>query len=339
MYWHLHLRIRPWCFVWRGKFARNAARLEAKAYEARGLSTTVISSDYDEVNCAYRDLLNFDALTKGFFMTSPAVVRLPDGSDVAGSELTCEGCGSDMAGHSCAGSGAAGSTGSVTYARRTGPRAPVASIPVCVHCGGRIHQNLSAAAVNAECMTRQYALDTGMMTDPNGRLPVLTLEMMGDINAWGLGLSIPLTYGKMASSAGGASTYAGLRPKTGRRKKVVAAAPGSQIQDMADEESEAIMVNGDEGVTVKPKRVRKPKIVARPASDFADVEEIDEAVSNGVVPLPEILMHQMDEDDAAAVAPEATSEQDEAPVEAEEQARQSRAERRAARKALLAGAS
>lgn len=322
-YWHTHIERYPWCV---GAFNTEiqAKKTAADFFFMWSDRTTVISSDYGTMICPYYKLMEYHE------MTSPTMVRLPDGSDVAGSELTCEGCGSDMAGHSCAGGGAAGSTGSVTYARRTGPRAPVASIPVCVHCGGRLHQNLSAAAVNAECMTRQYALDNGMMTDPNGRLPVLTLEMMGDINAWGLGLSAPLTYGKMASSAGGASTYAGLRPKTGRRKKVVAAAPGSQIQDMADEEP-SIMVNGDEGVTVKPKRVRKPKTI-NPVT--AELDAIDESLSNGYASdsVPET-------DDAPASSVEATSEQDEAPVADSEEARQSRAERRAARKALLAGKS
>lgn len=164
-------------------------------------------------------------------MTTPAVIRLPDGTDVDGETLLCEGCGSDVANHACAGGTATPSA--PVYVRRTGPRAPISSIPQCAHCGGRIHQNLSAAAVNAECLTRQYAMDTGLMTDPNARLPVLTLEMMKDIYEWGERLATPPTYGKMDSSAGGASTYAGLRPKTGRKTRATAAAPGSQIQDVA----------------------------------------------------------------------------------------------------------
>lgn len=263
-------------------------------------------------------------------------VTLPDGSVADGTDVICDGCGSNLADHSCGGSGAAGSTGSVTYARRTGPRAPVASIPSCVHCGGRIHQNLSGIAVNDECITRQYALDQGLMTDPNGRLPIHlgSPEGMGDIATWAASLSTPITYGKMLSSAGGAGTYAGLRPKTGRKKKIVAAAPGAQIQDMADEEAGAV-VSENGKAPAKPKRVRKGKVTI--VNPMVGAEEIailvpEEEASNGYDSntVPET-------DEAAVVAPEATSERDEAaPDNGSEAARQSRAERRAAVKAKLA---
>lgn len=197
-------------------------------------------------------------------MTTPAVIRLPNGTDVDGATLLCEGCGSDVAGHACAGASAPAAP---VYVRRTGPRAPISSIPQCAHCGGRIHQNLSAAAVNAECLTRQFAMDTGLMTDPNGRLPVLTLEMMKDIADWGLRLSVPPTYGKMDSAAGGASTYAGLRPKTGRKTKAVAAAPGSQVQDLAkdieiedfDEDEEVLPAAPSVAPAQKAKTAKKAK--------------------------------------------------------------------------------
>jgi hypothetical protein len=256
-------------------------------------------------------------------MTSPAMVRLPDGSDINSADLTCESCGADMAGHACG--GAVGTTGSVTYSRSTGPRKPVSAHPTCAHCGGRVHFNMGATAVNAECLNRQYSLDVGEMTDPSARLPVLTIERMKDIVEWAGALASPPTYGKMESAAGGAGTYSGLRVKTGRKKKVVPAAPGAQIQDMAADESEAI--NADESETpVKEKKSRKGKgkttVIVSPTVDASEEIVLDPDSTNGSNAIDQI------EEGMAANEPS---------VPDEEQARKDRAERRAARKALLAG--
>jgi hypothetical protein len=236
-----------------------------------------------------------------------------------GSDLVCEGCGSDLAGHSCG--GAAGSTGSVTYSRSTGPRKPVSAHPTCAHCGGRVHFNMGATAVNAECLNRQYSLDVGEMTDPSARLPVLTIERMKEIVEWAGALASPPTYGKMESAAGGAGTYSGLRVKTGRKKKVVPAAPGAQIQDMAADEEGAV---AESETPVKAKKSRKGKgkttVIVSPTVDASEEIVLD---ADGIE-----LTNGKD-----TVAEQAV----EASVPDEEQARKDRAERRAARKALLAG--
>lgn len=202
-------------------------------------------------------------------MTTPAVIRLPNGTDVDGATLLCEACGTDVANHACAGGSPAPVVVPV-YVRRAGPRAPISSIPQCAHCGGRIHQNLSAAAVNAECLTRQFALEVGLMADPNARLPVLTLEMMKDIYDWGSRRATPPTYGKMDSSAGGASTYAGLRPKTGRKTKAAPAAPGSQIQDLAQDVE---IEDFDEDEEVVPAAPSVPSVPKAKKAKNTPVEE------------------------------------------------------------------
>jgi hypothetical protein len=182
---------------------------------------------------------------------------------------------------------------------------------------------MSGTAVNAECLTRQFSLDTGLMTDPNGRLPVLTLEMMADIVAWAKTLASPPTYGKIESAAGGAGTYSGLRVKTGRKKKVVPAAPGAQIQDMAADE-EGVVAESETPVKTKKSRKGKGKttVIVSPAVDASEEIVLDSEATNGS------NAEDPAEDVASAV---------EASVPDEEQARKDRAERRAARKALLAG--
>jgi hypothetical protein len=312
-WWHVHHASRPWCRVYT---ARSPAYQEARRLsEADYGKVGVYSSDYDEQTCPYRDLM------RGTNMTSPAMVRLPDGSDINSADLTCESCGADMAGHACG--GAAGTTGSVTYSRSTGPRKPVSAHPTCAHCGGRVHFNMGATAVNAECLNRQYSLDVGEMTDPSARLPVLTIERMKDIVEWAAALASPPTYGKMESAAGGAGTYSGLRVKTGRKKKVAPAAPGAQIQDMAADEA----INADESeAPVKAKKSRKGKgkttVIVSPTVDASEEMVLDPEATNG-----SDVVEQAEE--VAATA--------EANVPNEEQARKDRAERRAARKALLAG--
>lgn len=265
-------------------------------------------------------------------MSAPTLVRMSDGHDIEGSSLTCEGCGSDVASHTCVGEETPAPT--VVRTRSTGPRKAPTEHPECPHCHGRIHFSMSGTAINAECLTRQYAVDKGLMTDPNGRLPVLTLEMMKEIHDWGISLSVPPTYGKMESAAGGAATYSGLRPKTGRKKKVQAAGPGAQIQDIAD--GIEVELDDDEVVPVAPKakKTRKPKV--NPASETGEEVNMDYAaletevaayyadtpekpVFVGEVPLDEYVEQQAE---AEALDPE-------------EEKRQRREERKARRKALL----
>lgn len=254
-------------------------------------------------------------------------IHLPDGSDVNAADATCEGCGSPMTDHSCGGTGT-GAAPARVYVRRAGPRAPVTAIPTCAHCTGRIHQNLSGAAVNSECIIRQYALDKGLMTDPFGNLPVATIELWSDIVAWATSLATPLTYGKMPSAAGGAGTYAGLRPKTGRKKKTAPAAPGMQIQDMADDE-EIVMLD-EEPAETKPKakksRGKKAKADTNGTTGVTwNNEMLDAEEVIAVVPIPATDPEEEAPAPVAAVASD------------EDKAREERAARRAARKAALAG--
>jgi hypothetical protein len=159
-------------------------------------------------------------------------VMFPDGTEMDANGATCEACGESLANHGCGSSGGTGSVTTVTT-RSYGPRKKVEEHPTCPHCGGRIHFNMGATAVNSECLNRQYSLDVGEMANPNDRLPVMTLERMGAIFEWGKALTTPPSYGKMESAAGGAATYSGLRPKTGRKKKAVAASAGERIEDIA----------------------------------------------------------------------------------------------------------
>jgi hypothetical protein len=187
---------------------------------------------------------------------------------------------------------------------------------------------MGGTAINAECLNRQYSLDTGDMSNPNDRLPVLTVERMGDIFEWSKTLATPPTYGKMDSAAGGAGTYSGLRPKTGRKKKIAPAAPGAQIQDMAEGEA----IDASEG-PAKPKKTRKgkSKAVLESPTTTVDVDENGEIVTtvNGEADQA-ISYEEAEAIVSGAVVPE--------PAENDEQkARADRAARRAERKKLLAG--
>lgn len=270
------------------------------------------------------------------------MVRMSDGTEISASDATCEGCGSSLADHSC---GGATGGGSVTYTstRSTGPRKPASAHPTCGHCGGRIHFNMSQTAVNAECMTRQYAVDPAsgpLMTDPNGRLPVLTLELMDQMVTWAKSLATPLTYGKMETAAGGAATYSGLRPKTGRKKKTAPAAPGAQIQDMAVDVEGTITFGEDSEETpaTKPKRTRKskgPKVSKLTVAEdgAASVESVDleaavEEATNGHE--SEITFPEDSTADVEDSAPVASSAEEPRKLTKEE-----RAARRAARRAAL----
>lgn len=247
-------------------------------------------------------------------------IRLPNGDDLSANLATCEGCGSTMDEHSCG--GAAGGGGSVTYTRRSGPtaRIPITAAPTCPHCGGRLHQNGAGIEVNAACLARQYALDSGKMANPFDKIPVYlaTIEGLKEIVDWAQALSTPPSYGKMASAAGGAGTYAGMRPKTGRKKKAVAAAAGSKIEDLASEEAEALAEEAP--APVKAKRGRKPKApkVVAPIV-VAEDDEIED----------------LDEDEVIAEAEEILEEPVAPVVDPQETARAEREERRRRRKELL----
>jgi hypothetical protein len=190
-----------------------------------------------------------------------------------------------------------------------------------------MHFNMSGTAVNAECIVRQYALDKAIISDPNQKIPVLTIELLGDIADWSKTLSTPLTYGKMESSAGGAGTYSGLRPKTGRKKKAVAAAAGSRIEDMAD----GVEV---EAAAPTPKKSRK-RTKKGATDEAAAVEAAEEIVSAPILADADPDPSELDEYEAPAVfdvEEPVTATEEPAPTTAED-----RAERRRQRKALLAG--
>jgi hypothetical protein len=242
--------------------------------------------------------------------TTPTKIMLANGEEIDATTGTCEGCGEPLASHKCGSRASSVRSGS---ARRTDP------LP-CPHCGGRLHMNLTAAAINAECLTRQYALDTGIMTDPMGRLPVLTLEMMGDINAWGKALADPPKYGKMESGAGGAATYAAMRPKTGRKKKAVAAAAGAKIEDLATEVTvETAATAEPTGKKVKqgkkgkkPKASKTPPVEALDTTDgFGPLDEDDEAPTTAAVAATTVEdddvegLEEIEDDEAPAAVAEA----------------------------------
>lgn len=252
-------------------------------------------------------------------------IKLADGTDVAASDATCEGCGAPMADHNC---GGATGGGSVTYTspRSTGPRKPKADRPPCAHCGGAMHFNMGGTAVNAECLNRQYSVDVGEMPDPNATLPVLTLERMKKIVEWAEKLATPVSYGKMASAAGGASTYSGLRPKTGRKKKVVPASAGSKIEDMADEESAVVAEESEAPSKAKKSRKGKGKAAKTAAPVVADAEMAD---------ADDDISEDGEAVEAVAEAEEIIEEASAPAADPDEAARAERAARRARRKELL----
>lgn len=139
-------------------------------------------------------------------------------------ELQCSACNSSLDGHKCP-----------SQRRLTGARKAVSERPQCPHCGGRIHFNLGAALVNAECLFRQFYVSSGKMDDPNSRLPVFTLDTIGDMNKWKRRQEqdgVEIRYGTM-ETAGGAATgsWAGLRASQKPEKEE--AAPGTRVEDVA----------------------------------------------------------------------------------------------------------
>jgi hypothetical protein len=252
-------------------------------------------------------------------------IKMADGTEVDASDAVCEGCGSTLADHSCGGSG---SGGSVTYSRSGAgtKRKPAASKPRCPHCAGVMHFNMGQSAINGECINRQYAVDTGEITDPVEQKPgILTAERWIEIGNWLMGLSDPITYGNMVSAAGGSGTYSGGRVKTGRKKKAVAAAPGSRIEDMAEGE----VIEG-ETPAAKPKKGRKSKglkvsklTVSEDGTAEIEAVDLEDAVAEAT----------NGHDEAVVEAPAADEEPVVVAAESDEAARAERAARRAARKA------
>jgi hypothetical protein len=191
-----------------------------------------------------------------------------------------------------------------------------------------MHFNMGQSAINGECINRQYATDTGEITDPVTEKPgVLTAERWIEVGNWLMGLSDPITYGNMLTAAGGSGTYSGGRVKTGRKKKAVAAAPGSRIEDMAEGE-----VIESEGETPAPKakkgkgrsKGRKLSQLIVEADGTARVETVDieDAVAEATNGHDEAVVEAPTEEEPVVVA-----------AESDEAARAERAARRAARKA------
>jgi hypothetical protein len=123
----------------------------------------------------------------------------------------------------------------------------------------------------------------------------------------------------MLTAAGGSGTYSGGRVKTGRKKKAVAAAPGSRIEDMA--EGEVI----EETPKAKKGRKSKGSKLTMHADGTAEIEAVDleDAIAEAT--------NGHDED--AVVVEETPFGPAVVAAESDEAARAERAARRAARKA------
>jgi hypothetical protein len=208
-------------------------------------------------------------------MSAPTMIRLSDGSEVDASSMTCEECGEPMGSHGCKNSAAPVAAPVAT--RSYGPRKDPKARPLCPHCSGPVHFSMPGLLQNVECLTRQYCVDKGIMSDPFQRIPVGGLEILNDVVTWAGTLATKPTYGRMESAAGGAGTYASLRPKTGRKKKVIAAGEGEKIEDMAAKveatsaESEAV---AEAEEIVKPRKSRKDK-TETPVEVTQEVEPIN----------------------------------------------------------------
>ena len=152
------------------------------------------------------------------------------------------------------------------------------------------HFSMPGGLQNVECIMRQFYQDQGVIVDAYATLPLYGLDDLGKAIEWAKSLRTPITYGRMDSAAGGAGTYAALRPKagtkddkatsTGRPKKQKAAAAGEKIEDIAREVvpskgtgkgkgkkksgAKAESTNGQAGtvVEVTPTMVEQPMVAA-----------------------------------------------------------------------------
>lgn len=134
--------------------------------------------------------------------------------------VLCSDCNEPMDTHGCP-SGGHGSTPATVLVRSTGPRKKATDHPACDHCGGRMHWSAAGAVINFDCMYRQFCLATGLITDPNARLPLFVAADVASFDAWVQGKIAAgnFSYGKMSSAGGGAGTYSALRPvKTAEEK-------------------------------------------------------------------------------------------------------------------------
>ena len=275
----------------------------------------------------------------GIATMTATMIKLPDGTEQDASEVICEGCDKPVSDHSCGStftvtSGAAAGSSFRTSGRRKDPSAG----PLCPHCNGRLHTNMPAYLQNLECAARQYGVDTKLMTDPFGRVPLATLADIKDVLAWSETLATPITYGKMEAPTGGAGTYSSLRPKadpkpaSDRPKKRKAADKGERIEDLAAsvEADEPDVDDGDDlgggaavaAVDPAPKKSKKSRKhrVTKLGSD-GSVESVD---------LEQVVAQVSDEIDGDGLI--------EAPVESpvvDEAAERER--KRAERRAILAG--
>lgn len=377
MYWHVHLDVEPWCLSYR---TIERARRYMRTWGYTNHVKALISSDYQGPACPYREIhaTHIPVPTKGTVQTmTVTMIKLDNGTEVDATQATCEGCNNSLADHPC--TNGTGATASVTYSRsgKGSTRKKAEEKPPCAHCGAPMHFNMAASAVNALCIVMQYAVDKGIVTDPvHQKAPVLTIELMDDVAAWAKTLASPITYGGMLTAAGGTGTYSAGRPKTGRKKKATAAAPGSQIQDMAADETVDAVAEGE--AAPKKRRGRKPRVsklsVAENGAAVVEDVDLEEAVQNATSAQDEAVLdiengpydtvadpdedldvedvdieevedeapldeEIPDEDDDEPEAETDVQVPDEAEAEAQEASeREARAERRRQRKLKLAGA-
>ena len=137
------------------------------------------------------------------------------GEEIELSALTCAGCGSTMAGHTCPGGSFTVTRGAVNHvnAARAGvARGKKEDKPRCPHCMGVTHYNLGTGFEDMQCTWRQYLMAQSIITDPLERLPKMIPgeAMIDEYNAW-VRATKP-TFGTMVTPAaptGG--SYATLR--------------------------------------------------------------------------------------------------------------------------------
>jgi hypothetical protein len=100
-------------------------------------------------------------------------------------DIECPGCGAPMDGHMSPSSSGLVANPTVVreYVRGTGPRKVATAHPECPHCKGRIHFNMGATAINAECLWRQYLVGVGKLA-PKDKLPEMYLSNMLEMAEW-----------------------------------------------------------------------------------------------------------------------------------------------------------
>jgi hypothetical protein len=263
-------------------------------------------------------------------------VMFPDGTEIDANGATCEACGESLANHGCSSSGS-GAPVTVVTTRSYGPRKRVEERESCPHCRGVRHFNMGASAVNAECLNRQFSVDVGEIASPNDRLPVMTLDRMERIVAWGKALTTPPSYGKMESAAGGAATYSAARPKTGRKKKAVAAAAGERIEDIAGSVEAPAPKGKKSASSGKGRRSKNGSAASSSAAPALDTASDSAEPSEAVAEAEQIVRSKGKSKKApASESPNGAAAPD-APFESiESEADKRRRERQERRKALLA---